>query len=117
MSGPDFSTVDTRKKAEDLFRKGALEKLLLLPTEFGGVEVPENVVYVPVGIAAIKTRIDGKIIGPLVAEGKVTRYVASPEYQGASFIPIAIKIQASDPASFSTVINIWGEALAEPTHG
>jgi hypothetical protein len=36
----------------------------------------------------------------------------SPEYQGKSFIPIAIKIVASDPGEFSTTINIWGEALA-----
>ena len=36
---------------------------------------------------------------------------AIPEYQGNSFIPIAIKIVASNPGEFSTTINIWGEAL------
>jgi hypothetical protein len=109
--GPDFSEVDSRQKAEDLFRKGDLEKVLLLPAEFGGADIPHNVVYVPVGLGAIKAGIDRNVIGPLIAEGKVTRYAATPEYQGASFIPIAIKVEASDPAAFSTVINIWGEAL------
>lgn len=40
-----------------------------------------------------------------------TQYTATPEYQGASFIPIAIKIVASNPGNFTTTINIWGEAL------
>ena len=39
--------------------------------------------------AAIKSGIDNNVIAPLVAEGKITQYEASPEYQGSSFIPIA----------------------------
>src|SRR5262245_10735432 len=96
--GPDFSRIDSEAKAIELFRRGDLEKLLLMPLEFGGEDGPGNVLYVPVGVAAIKASIDANIIGPLVAEGKVTQYVAEPEYQGDSFIPIAIKITASDPA-------------------
>ena len=111
MQGPDFSHVNSVKAAEDLVRRGDIERLLLLPSEFGGVEVPENVIYVPTGIGAMKERIDRNVVGPLVAEGKITRYSAVPEYQGDSFIPIAIRIEASDPGAFSTVINIWGEAL------
>jgi hypothetical protein len=111
MNGPDFSHVNSMKKAEDLVRRGEVERLLLLPSEFGGEEIPENVAYVPAGIVAIKKGIDRNVIGPLVSAGKVTRYHASPEYHGDSFIPIAIKIEASDPAAFSTVINIWGQAL------
>ena len=52
---------------------------------------------------------------PLVADSKVTSYEATPEYQGKSFVPIAIKIVASDPGSFTTAINIWGKALARKT--
>jgi hypothetical protein len=111
MPGPDFSQVSSVAKAQELVQRGELEQLLLLPAEFGGREVPENVVYVPVGFRSVKERIDRNIVAPLVAEGKITRYRALPEYQGDSFIPIAIKIEASDPASFTTVINIWGEAL------
>jgi hypothetical protein len=111
-SGPDFSHVTSQAQAEELARAGQLERLLLLPTIFGGQpDVPQNVVYVPVGLAAVKQGIDENLVAPLAREGTVTRYVATPEYAGASFIPIAITITASDPGSFTTTIAVWGEAL------
>lgn len=110
--GPDFSEIDSREKAEALFRRGDLEKLFLMPLEFGGEDNPLNTLFVPVGLAAVKAGIDRNVIGPLAAEGNITQYTATPEYQGKSFIPIAIKIVASDPGEFSTTINIWGAALA-----
>jgi hypothetical protein len=109
--GPDFSAIDSREKAEALYRRGDLEKLFLMPLEFGGEDNPLNTLYVPVGLADVKAGIDSNIIGPLVAAGKVTRYEATPEYQGRSFIPIAVTIRAHDPGEFSSTINIWGEAL------
>jgi len=111
--GPDFSDVDSLKKAEALYRKGQLEKLLLLPPEFGGEDIPDNTLYVPIGVGAIKNRIDQNMIGPLVDEGKVRQYTAEPEYHGDSFIPIALKITAWDPGEFTTTIRIWGEALSQ----
>src|SRR4029079_5169992 len=110
-NGPDFSAINSLAKAEELFRRGDLEKLFLMPLEFGGTDEPDNTLYVPVGVAAIKAGIDNNIIGPLVAEGKVSRYKAEPEYQGNSFIPIALTITAWEPGEFSSTINIWGEAL------
>src|SRR5262245_30974620 len=110
-NGPDFSEIDSRDKAEKLCRRGELEKLFLMPLEFGGQDVPQNVLFVPIGVAGVKWGIDNNVIGPLVAEGKITQYTATPEYEGKSFIPIAIKIVASNPGNFSTTINIWGEAL------
>lgn len=110
-NGPDFSEIDSRAKAEELFRSGQLEKLFMMPPEFGGEDNPLNTLFVPVGIAEIKWGIDNNVVRPLVAEGKITKYTATPEYQGESFIPIAIVIVASDPAKFITTINIWGEAL------
>ncbi|MCE9567218.1 MAG: hypothetical protein K8U57_34890 [Planctomycetes bacterium] len=111
-NGPDFSAIDSREKALELFKRGGLEKLFLMPLEFGGTDNTLNTLYVPVGVASIKAGIDNNVIGPLAAEGKITKYTASPEYQGKSFIPIAIKIVASDPGEFTTTINIWGEALS-----
>ena len=111
-NGPDFSGIDSQAKAEELFRRGELEKLFLMPLEFGGEDIPPNTVYVPVGLAAIKNGIDHNVIGTLVKEGTVTSYTASPRYQGSSFIPIAIHIAASNPGDFTTTINIWGDALA-----
>ncbi|MCG6155823.1 hypothetical protein [Rubinisphaera margarita] len=109
--GPDFSTIDSQSKAQKLHRQGQLEKLFLMPPEFGGQEIPGNTLFVPIGVADIKAGIDNNIIAPLVAEGKITSYTALPEYQGDSFIPIAIRIEASEPGHFTTTINIWGDAL------
>lgn len=111
-NGPDFSGIDSREKAEELFKRGGLERLLLMPLEFGGRDIPPNVLYVPIGVAGIKSGIDNNVIGPLVSQGKFTQYEAIPEYQGKSFIPIAIKIVAHNPGEFSTSINIWGKALS-----
>jgi hypothetical protein len=111
-NGPDFSGIDSREKAEARAQSGELEKLFLLPAEFGGKDDPRNVVYVPKTFIAIKRDIDLNIIKPLVESGKVTQYTATPEYQGRSFIPIAIKIVAANPGSFTSTINIWGQALA-----
>src|ERR1051326_5741216 len=110
-NGPDFSGIDSYAKAEELFRRGDLEKLFMMPLELGGEDIPLNTLFVPVGIANIKWGIDNNVIKPLAAEGKITTYTATPEYQGKSFIPIAIKIVASGPRHFTMTINIWGEAL------
>ena len=112
MLGPDFSMVDSREKAEALFEKGELEKLFVMPLQFGGLDVPENVLYVPPDVVAMKASIDNNVIAVLVEDRKVTRYAAEPEYDGKSFVPIAIKIIASQPGNFATTINIWGKALA-----
>jgi hypothetical protein len=114
--GPDFSDTNSKEKAEARLQCGDLEKLFLLPAELGGTDDPRNIVYVPRGFVGIKANIDTNIIKPLVVESKVTRYEATPEYQGKSFVPIAIKIVASAPGSFTTTINIWGKALARGAH-
>jgi hypothetical protein len=114
--GPNFSAIDSHTKADEAFQRGDLEKLFLMPLEYGGSDNPLNTLYVPVGVAAIKQRIDHNVIGPLAADGTITKYTAEPEYQGNSFIPVAITIVASDPGSFTTTINIWGAALTREQH-
>jgi hypothetical protein len=110
--GPDFSHITSQSAALDLVRFGQLEPLLLLPDIFGGRDdVAANVVYVPVGLADVKRGIDENIVAPLAREGQVTRYVATPRYEGDSFIPTAITINAAEPGSFTTTIAIWGSAL------
>lgn len=91
---------------------GELERLFLLRAEWGGIDDPRNIVYVPRAFIAIKNNIDINIIKPLIESGKVTEYQATPEHQGKSFVPIAIEIVARNPGSFTTRINIWGKALA-----
>ena len=105
----DFSHVNSLQKALVLFREGKLERLLLCPLEFGGQEIPQNVLYVPLGIAAIKQRLDGTI-QKMVNDGNISSYQAVPEYKGNSFIPSKILIKASHhekPGAFNPTINIW----------
>ena len=113
VAGPDFSHVTSLAQAQELERAGVLEKLLVLPAVFGGRDdIPENILYVPVGLAEVKRGIDENVVRPLVEQGQITRYAAEPRYSGTSFVPIAITITASDPGSFTTTIAIWGEALS-----
>ena len=84
----------------------------MFPLEFGGPDEDVNVVYLPVGLGAMKTRIDMEVVQPLAEEGRITSYTATPEYQGRSFIPVSIRIRASDPGDFTYTLAIWGEALA-----
>ena len=63
-----------------------------------GTDDTRNIVYVPVSFVAIKAGIDMNIIKPLIEAQKVREYRATPEYQGKSFVLIAIKIIASNPA-------------------
>jgi len=90
----DFSTVDSAEKARALYREGKLEVLYLFPLEFGGKEIPQNTLYVPPGIVAIKQQIDS-MIRDLVMAGAVMEYTAVPEYKGDSFVPSRIKIHVA----------------------
>jgi hypothetical protein len=111
--GPDFSSVDTEEKARQLYERGDLVKLFLLPPIFGGEDVLPNIVYVPIWVGQFKESHDRNVVAPLAAQGKVTHYAAVPKYAGASHIPIAIEITASDPAQVTYVIHIWGDALQD----
>jgi hypothetical protein len=112
-SGPDFSHVDSREKAEQLASRGELARLHLVPPEFGGTDDARNLVYVPPFVVALKQHADANVIAPLIREGRVRSYVARPQYEGASFVPASIEIRASDPSEFETSLRIWGPALAD----
>jgi hypothetical protein len=105
----DFSAINSLAKAQRLFEVDELEPLYLLPPEFGGQRTPQNIVYVPPGIAAIKEQIDSAI-ADMVKQGVVTSYAAEPEYKGNSFIPSKIKIKTSQPnkpGGIDRTIDIW----------
>lgn len=106
--------IDSRQKAEELCRRGELVRLLLLPPEFGGEDVPPNVVYVPAFAAEIKARIDRNNVMSLADQGQVRRYSAEPQYAGESFVPTEIRIVAHDPGRFEASIAIWGEPVQRP---
>ncbi len=99
--GPDFSSIDSVDKAEAMAARGELEALLLLPEAFGGTGDRINVVYVPIGVGAVKASTDQNVVAPLAAKGTISRYSASPRYQGSSVVPIAIDITATEPGQFA----------------
>jgi len=109
--GPDLAAVDSLAKAVKLERRGELEKWYLMPLELGGHEVPENAVYVPIGLASVKERIDSDVIAPLAAAGKLSNYLAQPKYLGDSVIPISIEIIVSGQPSLRCEIGLWGAGL------
>lgn len=113
--GPDYRHVDSLQKAEELYKRGELAKLLLLPAEFGGEDIPPNVVYVPPFAVELKNRLDQNTILRLVEQGKVRRYTATPQYEGKSVVPSSLTIAAKDPESFEGSIAIWGEAVQKPS--
>lgn len=108
-AGPDFSEVDSLAKAQQLYRDGKLEKLYLFPLDLGGEDIPPNIVYVPVGIGQFKALLDGTVRKMLEA-GSVSKYSATPEYKGKSFVPSKITIRAWHPdksGSFNPTIEVW----------
>ena len=114
--GPDFSAVDTAEKAAELCRRGDLERIFLVPLDFGGADDERNMLYVPVGVGQVKAQIENETIRAMAREGKVSSFEASVEYEGASVIPISITVVASDPGRFTSTINVWGKALGHDTN-
>lgn len=105
----DYSGVDSREKALELVKEGKLYKILLFPAEFGGDDIPQNVVFVPAGIPEIKDKITGTLMR-FVQEGLIDNLQVNPEYKGNSFVPskINIKTSHSDKAGeFNPIIEIW----------
>ena len=85
--------------------------MLLMPAIFGGPDGELNAVYVPASAAELKDRTDRNVILPLAQEGKFKRYSARPEYEGVSVVPVAIRLEATDPGNFSWRLTIWGDAV------
>ncbi|KAB1154255.1 hypothetical protein F7018_14895 [Tenacibaculum aiptasiae] len=105
-NGPDFNDIDSNDKAFNLFKKGELTKIHLIPVEFGGEDSNINTLYVPEFVSVLKMRFD-QMIEDLLIEGKELSYSANPEYKGKSFIPSALKISVTGDSEFTEVIEIW----------
>lgn len=105
----DYSNVDSREKAVELAKQGKLFKVLLFPSEFGGKDIPQNVVYVPEGIPEIKDQITGTLIR-FVEEGLIDNLQVNPEYKGNSFVPSKINMNTSHSGKageFNPTIEVW----------
>ncbi len=106
---PDYSAIDSREKALELVQKGELVETHLFPAELGGQDVPQNKVFVPVGVPEIQTQITGTIVR-FAQDGLIDNMQVDPEYKGESFVPSKIKISTSHSGKdgkFNPVIEIW----------
>ncbi|EDP97698.1 hypothetical protein U8527_05100 [Kordia algicida OT-1] len=106
INGPDYSMIDSNEKAIDLYKKGELVKLYLMPLEFGGEDSPVNTLYVPEFAQEFKQRFD-VMVEELLREGKELAYSAEPAYKGSSFIPSALTIKVTGESEFTEVIQVW----------
>ena len=105
-NGPDFSKIDSNKKVVELFKKGQLTEIHLMPLEFGGEDSPMNILYAPEFTKVFKQRFD-KMIEELLIDGKELNYSIVPEYKGKSFIPSKLKISVTGDSEFFETINVW----------
>lgn len=105
----DYSHVTSRQAAEAMVAKGELAAILLFPAEFGGEDVPENMVYVPPGISELKDQNTETLIR-FFKEGLIDNLTVTPEFKGESLVPSRIAIMATHSTkagTFEPSIEIW----------
>lgn len=105
-NGPDFSDINSIEKAIDLYKKGSLTKIYMMPLEFGGEDSPENTLYVPEFVKEFKNQFDN-MVGDLLEEGKQLGFEAIPEYKGKSFVPSKLILMVTGDSEFTETIHIW----------
>ena len=104
--GDDYSAVDSRSKAEELFRDGKLALIYLMPREAGGPDGALNTAYVPVRAKQEKERIDASILD-VARRGGDVHYRANQSYNGSSFVPASITISVSGTLNAEYVLRVW----------
>jgi hypothetical protein len=104
-NGPDFSDINSIEKAIDLYKKGSLTKIYMMPLEFGGEDSPENTLYVPEFVKDFKNRFDN-MVGDLLEEGKQLGFETIPEYKGKSFVPSKLILMVTGDSEFTETIHI-----------
>lgn len=105
----DYSQVTSLKLAQELAKKGELEKILLFPEAFGGEDIPQNVLYVPLGIAEIKAQLTETTMN-YVEKGIINKLEVLPTYKGDSFIPATVEMKmwhSDKEGSFNPTIKVW----------
>lgn len=105
-NGPDFSDIDSLEKAIDLYEKGTLAKIYMMPLEFGGEDIPANTLYIPAFVQEFKAGFDS-MVEKLLTDGKRISLDANPEYKGRSFIPSTLTLEITGEAELTETIHIW----------
>jgi len=104
--GVDYSAVNSREKAAELAEAGLLRKVQLFPLEFGGEDVEQNTIYLPKKAAIEKLRFEQRVMD-LAQSGLINSYTASPDYQGDSYIPSDLRLEASGNENVAITIQIF----------
>lgn len=102
----DYLSIDSNEKAQALFAKKELVKVYLMPLEFGGMDSPMNILFVPASVHEHKKTFDASI-GKLLESGLSLGYAVDPEYKGSSFIPSKLTIQVTGDKIITETIEIW----------
>lgn len=105
----DFSSVESLAGAGALAEKGVLVRVFLFPAEFGGEDIPQNVVYITPQAAAARELVVGTL-RRMIEDGRLDRMNVVPAYKGRSFVPVAIAFKAwhtSKEGRFEQTIQIW----------
>lgn len=106
----DYSHVKSVDQAIELHAEGKLFKILLFPAEFGGEDIPPNIVYVPPGIPEAREFILGSLLR-FAEDGLFNELLVEPEYKGDSVVPAKIKIRArhteKQVREINPTIDIW----------
>jgi len=83
----------SKEELEHLISQRFVEKVFLLPEEFGGPDDPRNIIYLPPECAAKKREFDA-IIRQKLENGYELDYTATPEYDNDSFVPSRLWLNA-----------------------
>jgi hypothetical protein len=102
----DYTNIDSKEKAIQLYQEKSLEKIYLMALDFGGDDSEVNIVYVPLTAKEQKERFDEKLVTWLMA-GKELGLKVEPQYKGKSFIPSKLIMKVTGEENLTEVIEIW----------
>ena len=77
---------------EELKSRALVQKCFLLPLKLGGVDEPQNIVWLPPKCAEIKLQLDSAVEAQVHSSGQKIQYSAVPTFDGDSPIPKSITI-------------------------
>ena len=102
----NFTDIDSMAKLEQLYHKGRLVKILLMPEEFGGIDSGVNSLYVTQEAQKVKQEFDDKILS-LSSKGKKLFYNITPEYNDRSYIASKLHLSVTGDVLLEHTIEIW----------
>lgn len=85
----------SREELDSLLARGLVEKVLMWPADFGGTDDPRNVTYLPRALVERKRAFDAEV-RRRVETGEDINFKVTPEYDGDSFVPTRLHMEAGD---------------------